>query len=168
MSIFATFIIRRRILTLNHKATPPKSKEIFKKKKTKICFLVLSQSLSLSLLFSNPSLQSQIIFFNLIFRLAKMMLPEQILRLQCLKTQRNCQSIILRPLRWSNILRHRPHPLRRLPPQPWQNCCAHYPNRRPDGLLHPRFPQLQTRRLLWWFWWFLGFWWFLFFVWSAG
>ena len=39
--------------------------------------LVLSQSLSLSLLLSNPSLQSQILFFNLIFRLAKMMPPEQ-------------------------------------------------------------------------------------------
>ena len=86
-----------------------------------------------------------------------MMSPEQILHLQCSKTQRNRRSNILRPLRWSNILRHRPHPVRRLPPWPRQNCRAHHPNHRPHGLLHPRFPQLQTRRLLWWFWWFWGF-----------
>nr|POE45652.1 hypothetical protein CFP56_05543 [Quercus suber]POE45654.1 hypothetical protein CFP56_05545 [Quercus suber] len=68
-----------------------------------------------------------------------MMPPEQILHLQCSKALRNCRS---------NILRHRPHPLRRLPLRPRQNCRAHHPNRRPHGLLHPRFPQLQTRRLL--------------------
>ena len=110
--------------------------------------LALSQSLSLSLLLSDPSLQSQILFFNMIFRLAKMMPPEQILRLQCSKTQWNRWSNTLRPLRWSNILRHRSHPLRRLPPRPWQNRRAHHPNYRPHGLLHPRFPQLQTQRLL--------------------
>ena len=72
------------------------------------------------------------------------------------------------PLRRSNILHHCPHPLHRLPPRPRQNCRACHPNHQPHGLLHPRFPHLQTRRLLWWFWWFLGFWWFLFFVWSVG
>ena len=71
------------------------------------------------------------------------------------------------PLCRSNILYHRPHPLHRLPPWHWRNRRARHLHRRPHGLLHPWFPQLQTRCVLWWFWWFLGFWWFLFFVWSV-